>query len=146
MKSKFFPSFRQNLLISGIDLRGVTQGWVTFRFLTLKMGHFSKKRHFFTKKGQNIQCLSSKFFRGAFGAAKYPHIPIFLRFIAFLFNKFFEKEKIFCLYPFLPKFFFYWNNIRFHFVHLPWYSQIFGEGGGSIIFPGREKTETKNTP
>ena len=26
--------------------------------------------------------------------------------------------------------FLYWNNIRFLFVHLPWYSQIFGEGGG----------------
>ena len=89
-----------------------------------------EKTAFFHEKRPKYLVLNLKNFRGAFGAAKYPHIPIFLRFISFLFNKFFEKEKIFCLYPFLPKFFFYWNNIRFLFVHLPWYSQIFGEGGG----------------
>jgi len=91
-----------------------------------------EKKAFFHEKRPKYLVLNLKNFRGALGAAKYPHIPIFLRFISFLFNKFFEKEKIFCLYPFLPKFFFYWNNIRFLFVHLPWYSQIFGEGGGVL--------------
>merc|ERR1711873_40762 len=63
---------------------GVTQGWVTFRFLTLKMGHFSKKRHFFTKKAKISSDYAQNFFAAPSAPQNTPHIPIFLRFIAFL--------------------------------------------------------------
>ena len=92
-----WPTWKtNNITVSGIDLRGGgDSGLCHFSIFDSENVSLFEKTAFFHEKRPKYLVLNLKNFRGAFGAAKYPHIPIFLRFIAFLFNKFFEKEKIF---------------------------------------------------
>ena len=63
--------------MSGIDLRGVTEGWATDRFLKIQSGSLIRMpqngvfRYFYGVFGENISC-------GAFGAAKMSEIYHFL--------------------------------------------------------------------
>ena len=110
---------------------GVTKGCVTFRFLTLKMCHFSKKRHFLRKKGQNIQCLTSKIFAAPSAPQNTPIYPYFCVLLHFYLTNFSKNKRFFVFIPFFPNFSL--NGIislsfSYIFLGMP---RFFGEGGGS---------------